>query len=77
MTFYDSARQSAQETVQELLNGCEQSIEPLKGDGGHCAVCNAPPDARRVWRKDGTEMARASVCAEHHDTELRVEVSSW
>ena len=75
--FYDSAIQAAQETVDALLEDCDQSLEPLQGNEGMCIVCNRPPVARLVARKDGTEMAWASVCAEHSDTGLELTATLW
>lgn len=72
MTFTDSGRTHAKETVEELLDSCEQSTERIA-----CAVCGGPPAFCRTWRKDGTEMAAAYLCAEHRDTELVAEVTSW
>ena len=72
--FYASA---AQETVDALLEDCDQTLEPLQGNEGHCIVCNRWSVARLVARKDGTEMAWASVCADHSDTGLEVTATLW
>ena len=75
--FYDSARQAAQETADALLKDCDQTIEPLQGHEGFCIVCNRSPVARLVARKNGTEMAWASVCADHSDTGLELTATLW
>ena len=73
----DSAIQAAQETADALLEDCDQTLEPLQGNEGLCIVCNRPPVGRLVARKDGTEMAWASVCAEHSDTGLEITATLW
>ena len=75
--FYDTAIQAAQETVDVLLRDCTQTIEPLQGNEGPCIVCNRLAVARLVARKDGDEMAWASVCNEHSDTGLEFTATLW
>ena len=77
MSTSEEAVRAAQETVDALLEDCDQSIEPLQGNEGMCIVCNRPQVARLVARKDGTEMAWASVCADHSDTGLELTATLW
>jgi hypothetical protein len=75
--IYDSARQAVQEAADVLLEDCDQTLEPVQRGQGRCIVCNELPVARLVARKDGTEIAWASVCAEHSDTGLEVTATLW
>ena len=65
---YDSAIQAAQLIADEPLDDCDQTIEPPQEGQGHCIVCNRPPEARLVLRRDGEEMAWVSVCRGHSYT---------
>ena len=69
--------QAAQAMTDTLLEDCDQTTEPLQGNEGPCIVCNRLPVARLVARKDGTEIAWASVCADHSDTGLEVTATLW
>ena len=75
--IYESAIQALQPLADEPLNDWDRSIEPLQEGQGGCIVCNRPPKGRLVFRKDGTEMAWASVCAGHSDTGLEVTATLW
>ena len=75
--FYDSALQAAQEMADALLKDCDQTLEPLQGNEGMCIVCNRWSVARLVARKNGTEIAWASVCADHSDTGLELTATLW